>query len=125
MVPNTLRRQVLGRSLTRSELPRCAATATASNAPTKKRAAAISDQARSRAPIRVHTFMPAKNTCATAIQGRPVTEGGEGRERREGSERKRRKGRKEDAIRCKLPVCGLQPVYPAAFEEISSTKAIS
>src|SRR3954464_10604340 len=86
IVPYMLRRQVLGRSVMRSELPRYQAMASAIKAPMRKRAAAISDQGRSRAPRRVHTFIPAKNTCARTIHARPSRERREGRESREGRE---------------------------------------
>src|ERR671910_1761578 len=85
MVPYTLRRQALGRSVIRGELPRYQAMANAIIAPTRNRTAAISDQGRAREPRRVHTFIPAKNTCARTIHARPAAGRG-GRERREGAE---------------------------------------
>ena len=79
-VPKMLRRQVPGRSVTRSELPRAAATPTAATAPMKNRAAAISAQGRWLAPSRVHTFMAAKQSWARTIHPSPRRARSRGRE---------------------------------------------
>ena len=71
--PEYARRQALGRSVMTMEVPRYRARASAMRAPMRNRAAPISGQGRSRAPSRVHTFMPAKHTWARTIQRKAVS----------------------------------------------------
>lgn len=68
----------------RSELRRYRASPMAISAPTINLAQAISDQGSSRAPIRVHTFMAAKKTCASTIQPKPLREASDRGGRSEG-----------------------------------------